>query len=92
MQAGRALGPVPVDPTMSALARDALSLRRVGNRPLLLKHALDQQQPAMKRQTGLRARHEDLQVFSVSFDNPHPTRRSSLPSTASVTNVLAEYT
>ena len=61
MQAGRALGPVPVDPTVSALAPDALSLRRVGNRPLLLKHALDQQQPAMKRQTGLRARHEDLQ-------------------------------
>lgn len=59
--------------------------------PSLNSDTVDQQQPAMNSQTGLRVGHEDLRLIGVSFDAPHPTQRSSLSSTPDVTHVPAEY-
>src|SRR5690606_38220788 len=93
IQAVLALLVVALEPIVGALARDTHRLGSVGHRPPLLAHPPHQQQASLERQTGITVGHEDLRDLVVTLHKPHPTRRSSSRqrTTASVTNVLAEY-
>src|SRR5690606_19854166 len=93
IQAVLALLVVALEPVVGALAGVAHRLGGMGNRPPLLAHPPHQQQATLERQTGITVGHEDLRALVVTLHKPHPTRRSSSRqrTTASVTNVLAEY-
>ena len=74
---------------MGALPRDPHRFRDMRNRHLLDTNTFDQQQPAVKRQTGVTVTHEDLRLVKTAIstapevffqiNSPSPTSRPSTP-------------
>ena len=88
---GFALGLVPVDPGLHALARNPHRRGDVSLLPALLT-TLDDQQPTVEGQPGITVGHENLRR-SADLDKPHPNRGFSLRQDISAaTNVVSRYT
>ena len=91
VQTGLALGGVPVDPGLHALAGDPHRRRDVRLLPAGLV-PLDDQQPAVDGQPSITVGHENLRSVRA-LDKPHPNRGfSSRQAIPPATNVLAGYT
>ena len=74
---------------MRALTRDPQLAGHVSDRPTMDPDPLDQQPPAVRRQTSVSVRHEDLRMVKTSDISTTP---EVLPSEqAPVSNLLAKY-
>ena len=82
----------PGHPSVCALPRDSQLLGDMRHRPAIVKDTTNQQEPPMRRQTGVSVRHEDLRLLVKTSDISTKHRRSSPDQRLRVTNVLAEYT
>ena len=72
---------------MGALARDSHGLRHMRDGHALLADSLHEQQPAMKRQTGVTVTHEDLRVVKTAISTAPEVFALGQP----VTNLMTEY-